>query len=153
MLYLEKHNLHLTAFPTGNFSHKTLSVKEAKKMIERAIDTDGFHGIFTHDNSNPERADKSFDQFLKAMDEHCNIHIPVNKFFNEEILEDGETLTFGNPACLITLQKGDVLMVVDYCFSMPENTEGKTGLDRLLNMSISPDTIKFHVFEMIDIDI
>ena len=64
-------------------------------------------------------------------------------------MEDGETLTFGNPAGLAMLGKSDALLVVDYCFSMAENTEGETGIDRFLNMPICPDTITLHLFEMI----
>ena len=67
-------------------------------------------------------------------------------------MDGGKKLTFGNPAGLAVLKKGDVLIVVDYCFGMSENTEGETGLDRIFNMPISPDTIKFHLFEMIEIE-
>jgi len=102
MLYLEKHDLHLSTFPVGDFSHKIISTEQAKSLIEQAIEDEEFLGIFTHDNANPERADKKFAQCIKALNEHCDIQIPVNKFFNEEILEEGETLTFGSPAGLNT---------------------------------------------------
>ena len=151
MLYLERHGLHLRTFPEGKISHKIISHKNAKKRIEQALETDKFFGTFNHDNRNPEYADKRFKDFITAMENHCNIKLPVRKFFNEEVWDEDEKLTFGNPAGLAVLKKGDVLIVVDYCFSMPENTEDNTGLDRIFNMPISPDTIKFHLFEMIDI--
>ncbi|MBL4854412.1 MAG: hypothetical protein JKY25_09260 [Robiginitomaculum sp.] len=153
MLYLERHELHLRTFPEGNIRHKTTSHKDARKRIEQAIESDKFLGTFNHDNFNPKRADKKFKDFITAMEKHCSIKLPVRKFFNEEVWDENEKLTFGNPAGLAILKKGDVLIVVDYCFTMPDNTEGETGLNRIFNMPISPDTIKFHLFEMIEVDV
>ncbi len=153
MLYLERHELHLRTFPEGNIRHKIILHKDARKRIEQAVESDKFFGTFKHDNRNPKRADKRFKDFITAMENHCSIKLPVRKFFNEEVSDEDEKLTFGNPAGLAILKKDDVLIVVDYCFSMPENKEGETGIASLLNMVIAPDTIKFHLFEMIDIEV
>ena len=150
MLYLELHDLHLRTFPQGSFRHTIISSTDANKLIEKALTDDDFYGAFKHDNLNPKKADKRFDEFVTAMEQHCGIKLPIDKFFNKEIMEDGETLTFGNPAGLAILEKGDVLLVVDYAFSAADTSEKLSGKEWLNSFTISPDTIEFHAFEMID---
>lgn len=150
MLYLERHKLHLHTFPEGNFSHTIISPQSAKNLIESALEADKFFGTFNHDNLNPDRADYRFKEFINAMEEHCNIALPIKKFFMEDEDQDGRPLYCGNPPGLCPLKSGDVLIVVDYCFSFAEHSKGQSIADRFANMPLAPDTIKFHKFEMIE---
>jgi len=150
MLYLERHKLYLHTFPEGNFSHTIIPSESAKELIEIALEADGFFGTFNHDNLNPDRADYRFKEFIDAMKEHCDISLPIKKFFFEDEDQDGNKLYCGNPPGICSLKKDDVLIIVDYNFSFPEEIEGQSSVDRLTNMPLFPDSIKFHKFEMVE---
>lgn len=131
----------------SRFLHELVSVEQAKEIIEAAVYKKDFLGTFNYDNANPERANKKFKAFLEMMEEHCDIKLPVGDFFSESKEEDGENSFFGHPPGLFTLKDDDVLLVVDYCFSLPNRkAKGNFDLDSLFE--IAPDTIKFHKFSL-----
>lgn len=147
MLYLETHDLHLMTFPEGKFEHQIITKEEAKLLIDKSITENDFFGSYRHDNSNPKRADKKFNEFVDLLKEHCDIDLPLEKFFDKDIDENGKEIFFGHPAGLFTLTEGDQLLLVDYAFSLELKTDKPFNLDD--GFSISPDTLKFHLFQLL----
>ena len=134
-------------FPEGKFEHQIITKEEAKLLIEKAITKNNFFGSYRHDNSNPKRADKKFNEFVNLLKEHCDIELPLDKFFDKDTDEDGNEIFFGHPAGLFTLEEDDQLLLVDYAFSLEFKTGKPFDIDD--GFTISPDTLKFHLFQIL----
>lgn len=147
MLYLERHDLHLMTFPEGKFEHQIITKEKAKLLIDKSITKDTFFGSYKHDNSNPQRAEKKFKEFVELLKEHCDIELPIDKFFEKDVDENGEEIFFGHPAGLFTLKENDQLLLVNYAFSLDLEADKPFDLDD--GFTISPDSLKFHLFQLL----
>jgi len=143
MLLFERHELHLSTFPEGNFSHLIIPVEKTKALVEDAISKKEFVGIYEEDHESPEESNEEFKEFIRIMKDHCGISLPMDLFVEKEIDENWKILYWPNPGGLIELSKEDKLIVVDYNYSFKNN---KINFDEYI---IARDSMKFHLFESI----
>lgn len=160
--YLSFWDVQLSNLPIGAFSRRVLSKDEARSMIGSARASGHLVCVAKDDLGAPycERERERHRQLCAALREHADIEIQLQYFFGRDC---------ANPLCAAEVGEHKVLLVIDcaYVIDMKSRVEAvsadgsssagsfeervrRAGANPL-GMKIAPDSIKFYLFERIEV--
>lgn len=130
----------LPNFPIGHFSHRQVSPRQAKRLIDSARRAKSLAGVSGDDLFAPYHRDKAIDheKLRRALAKHHGISLTLEDF----VIRDDESSSV-RPLVIFQIGGGDRLLVVDCSYTMP-----KLRRKGPLRFVIAPDRIPFHLFEV-----
>lgn len=162
IIYLSFWDVQLSNLPVGAFRRRILSKGEARSMIGSARASGYLVCVAKDDLGAPycERERERHRQLCAALREHADVEIRLQDFFGRDC---------ANPLCAAEVDEHKDLLVVDCAYvvdtelrveAVPADGYSSAGtfeerVRRLrtnpLGMNIAPDSIKFYLFERIEV--
>ena len=160
--YLSFWNVELSNLPEGTFRRRPLSRDDARSVIDSARNARKLLCVAKDDLGAPygERARERHEQLCAALRDHVGIEIQLRDFFGRDC---------ATPLCVAEVNEQCNLLVVDCTYTMDMDAPGgavpddnpvsaesfdaksRTLAKGMLQMRIAPDSIKFSVFERINV--
>ncbi|GJQ57409.1 MAG: hypothetical protein D8M57_19695 [Candidatus Scalindua sp. AMX11] len=134
-LFITFWNICLDNLPQGQFSHRTITTDEARRMIREAEDR--VVCVSNDDLCAPYKTKEAgrYSELCKLLTNTYDILISFNDFIH------GDTIL---PLQCVEIKDGNRLMVINCHYSMPEIR------DRDLISHIVADSVTFHIIETVD---
>lgn len=133
--------ISLSNFPKGDFRHRELTGKEASQLVAGVRETGQVLFGSQDDIAAPygQRQLRKTTELARVLSEHWGIPVTAEDFFTD--FEGGGSCA--RPIDLYDIRASRPLLVVTCSYVH----DRKTTLDDL-GMSVAPDTVRFHLFEM-----
>lgn len=141
-LVLSFWDIALGNFPAGTLRHRMLPRDEATRLINEVKDSGTLSCGTNEDLGAPykSRALKKVQELTGVLSEQLGVNIQVKDFFEAD--EDGAR--FATPISLFDI-RSDRPMIVVTC----NYTWDRTPQDGDLGLSINPESVTFHLFELV----
>jgi len=135
----------LDNFPEGDFRHTRLDGADAVALINR-VKADGKLFIGTHEDivaPYNERKRKEVEELVSVLSDHWQANLVMDDLYSE--LEEGRVTAL--PITMFDIRPTRSLLVVTNSY-----VRDKTRTDDVLASVVAPETVEFHLFELISSD-
>lgn len=133
----------LDNFPEGDFRHRKVTQDEAVQLINEVKEKGKVYFGTEADIGAPyeKRELRKTKELVSVLAAHCDINVDINDFFTEFDDETSSAL----PITMFDIRPDRPLLVTT-CHYVWERKPTKDDL----GMSIAPDSVRFHLFELRD---
>ena len=143
-LFVSFWDLCLENLPFGLFSHRELTAKEAKRLIDKARGANSLRGVSQDDLLAPYRKHEKGNhaKLCRVLTKDYEIALSLEDFVLDDRDEKGKAGYFINPLQFARIELGKRLLVVNCHYSLP-----KRPRKARLEFDVAADSVTFHLFE------
>jgi hypothetical protein len=143
-LFVSFWDLCLENLPLGLFSHRELTAKEAKRLIDRARAAHSLRGVSQDDLLAPyrKREKGNHAKLCRVLTEDYEIALSLEDFVLDDRDEKGKAGYFINPLQFAQIDRAKRLLVVNCHYVLPERSR-KARLD----FDVAADSVTFCGFD------
>ncbi|HEY1537250.1 MAG TPA: hypothetical protein VGF76_24685 [Polyangiaceae bacterium] len=128
------------------FSHRELTAKEARRLIEKARAAHSLRGVSGDDLLAPyrKREKGNHAKLCRVLTEDYDIALSLEDFVLDDRDEKGRAGYFINPLQFAQIERADRMLVVNCHYALP-----KRSRKARLEFDVAADSVTFHLFESV----
>lgn len=145
-LFVSFWDLCLENLPLGLFSHRELTAKKAKRLIDKARAAHSLRGVSQDDLLAPYRKHEkgSHAKLCRVLTEDYEITLSLEDFVLDDRDEKGGAGHFINPLQFAQIEAAKRLLVVNCHYVLPKRSRKSR-----LEFDVAADSVTFHLFESV----
>jgi len=145
-LFVSFWDLCLENLPLGLFSHRELTAKDAKRLIDKARAARSLRGVSQDDLLAPYKKHEKGNhaKLCRVLTDHYEIALSLEDFVLDDGDEKGKVGYFINPLQFARIERATHLLIVNCHYVLPKRPRRAR-----LEFDVAADSLTFHLFESV----